>query len=138
MITLRAVVIAGCCLILMQTLAAARCPPGFRPGSVDKYTHTATCAKSNTVDCGGGRSCPLGSTCTANGGCSGIRGTGPLCGSEGRRCQAGYLCNHAADACYDPRTQYACGAATCGFNVHYLAGNVCAPCQGRHHARRRS
>jgi hypothetical protein len=130
MIALRTATVAACFLICIQTFAAARCPPGKTSGSIDKYTHYGTCGNPNSIDCGGGRSCPAGSTCLP-GGCADVVGTGPIC--AGLPCGAGFVCNSAAGACYDPRTQYPCGAATCGFDVHYSPGNPCAPCQGVRH-----
>lgn len=134
MLALRAATAALCCLMSMQTLAATGCPPGEIPGSVDKDAHVLTCTKpKGEIDCGGGRSCPAGLTCAPGGGCAGATGTGPVCGRNGLRCRAGHLCNGATGACYDPTTQYPCGLATCGINLHYPPGHVCAPCQAARH-----
>jgi len=79
------------------------CEPGFR-----KHAYADKCSPNDYTDCTDGMICPRGATCRPEGGCDGVRLTGPQCGdtqcSEGRICSSG--------GCINPTYFKDCGGGT--------------------------
>jgi hypothetical protein len=79
------------------------CDPGFR-----KHAFVDKCSPSTYVDCRGGSVCPQGATCRPDGGCDGVRLTGPMCGNN--QCSEGRICSSAG--CINPVYFKDCGNGT--------------------------
>jgi hypothetical protein len=116
--------IVGGALVSTDREAAAACPPGQAVDSTG-----VGCILPGYFDCGGGRTCRAGATCGPNGTCLDPAPAGPMC--NGLRCPAAdQLCNPSTGTCYSPKTQFLCGAYTCGRSIKYEASSPCA-CRNR-------
>lgn len=102
--------------------AAAPCPAGYKPNGF------GGCLLEGYFSCDEHRTCPIGTTCSPDGGCQGPgpRLTGPMCGAG--PCRAGWLCgiSHGVLGCYDPRVTFLRGGELCHKARSYPAGDVCA------------